>query len=1225
MTGIVPVAIRRILQANKMKKMRDNLLKIEAEHKSFSFTNMTNPHVEQQPYDQRETTAFVNESEIIGRDAEKQELTAMLRANHDKTIIVPIYGLGGIGKTTLAQLVYNDIQFKKYDNRVWVYVSQVFDLKKIGRFIISQLQMGGGQRNTDNLHMINLCLDDLFRGKRILIVLDDIWEDKASELEKLKCMLRVHQKGSTMIDVIVTTRKEDIAKKICTNEPYILQPLNDVMCWDIIKRLSSFEHDVNKERLEHIGFNIATKCGGVALAAQALGYMLKFKDLRGWSEINNSDIWNQYSQDETVLPSLKLSYECMSPCLRMCFSYCAIFPKGHDIVEADLIHKWVAHDFINPSEGTEYVKQLLGMSFLRHSALPLSSRKHGAVRYTMHDLVHNLARSVIGDELIVFDAATKSSANQPIYCRYALLTNYDRSEKLSNILANKVRSLHFQHNSKLDLPCGTFSFAKCLRVLDFNECSSILLPASIGQLKQLKCLIATKVQNERLPECITELSKLQYLNLNGPSQISALPESIGKLGLLTHLSLSGCSGISKLPESFGDLKSLVDVNLSDCSGIVKLPESIGNLKELLHLDMSGTGITELPGSLGNLTNLNHLELSECFDLRALPESLCGITTLEYLNLSLCPHLGRLPEAIGSLVNLQYMNMSRCGRIKELPESFKKLKNLEHLDLLHCCCLKGLPRALSGLTALKHLVMSSVSNGFLNKNDFLSNGDISDALGSLTNLKYLALSRCMNECFGYVGEKSDRYIDFIGNLTNLEHLDLSYNRMLVYLPESIGNLKRLHTLDVSCCTELKSLPNSMQAINIKSLLVDGCSDELMDHVHSRFSNHSLTLPLFKVCADNVSGCCSNIHQLESVNAGELRIRCLENVRFLEEAQRVKLLDKQNLLNLTLAWTLDADRLLEDKDLMEQLMPPSCLQSLDLEGYRSISFPSWLMGISHHLPYISSICLSDLPTCNKLPPLGQLRNLENLFLEGLCCVRVIDRDFCGGKEAFCRLSVLSMERMEGLEEWNTTYCIEDGIEEYMFPVLDHLQVVDCPRLRLRPCAPTPRAWIIEKSDQVITSLEEIRNISHLSYTPSTRLIVRESSCQSLSLFHHFPTLENLEISKCPYLRSLPESMRHLVSLRSLELYDCERVSTLPDWLDDLSSLGSIIINGCKNIKFLPSCIQKLKRLQKLRVDWELKQWCESEVNKTWRTYIKDKEDCINLGLGSQRSYNCIGLDF
>jgi hypothetical protein len=123
--------------------------------------------------------------------------------------------------------------------------------------------------------------------------------------------------------------------------------------------------------LGQIGRDIAKKCRGVPLAAQALGYMLQSKDLDGWTEINNSDIWNEACDDnDGVLPSLKLSYESMQPELRICFSFCAIFPRGHNIAEDDLIHQWIALGFIKPSKGEEYFTQLLGMSFLQVSKLP---------------------------------------------------------------------------------------------------------------------------------------------------------------------------------------------------------------------------------------------------------------------------------------------------------------------------------------------------------------------------------------------------------------------------------------------------------------------------------------------------------------------------------------------------------------------------------------------------------------------------------------------------------------------------------------------------------------------------------------------------------------------------------------------------------------------------------------------------------------------------------------
>ncbi|RCV38616.1 hypothetical protein SETIT_8G157100v2 [Setaria italica] len=789
-------------------------------------------------------------------------------------------------------------------------------------------------------------------------------------------------------------------------------------------------------------------------------------------------------------------------------------------------------------------------------------------RYTMHDLVHDLAALIVGDELIVSYVASKNNnAHSQKHCRYASVTKYDHATRLSNVLPSKVRAVHFSDSGKLDLSCGAFSFAKCLRILDFSGCSSILLPASIGQLKQLKYLTAPRMQNEVLPEFMTELSKLQYLNLDGSAHISGLSESMGKLSCLRYLGLSGCSGISKLPGSFGDLKCI------------------------MHLDMSGcSGIRELPNSLANLTNLHHLDLSECSGVKEIPESLCGLTHLQYLNLSSCRYITRLPEAIGSLVNLQHLNMSWCG-VMEFPESLKRLRNLLHLDLRSCYIEKGLAAALHGLTALQYLDMSNMR--------CLLNFEMEDLLvtmRNLTNLKVLKL-----KCFPFGLFVN---LNFISTLTNLEHLDLSSIRFM-YLPKSIGNLKRLHTLNLENCRLLKYLPESIGgATGLKSVLLDGCSHKLIDQASSLL-HYSLTLPLFKVRADDISAH-SNLHVLEGENVGELHIVSLENVRVLEEAQRLKLLTKHNLLTLKLAWTRRADRDLEDVDLLGQLVPPMSLKDLSLEGYSSSSFPGWLMAISRHLPNLTSIALKDVPKCFNLPPLGQLPYLESLRLSNLPKVTKIDGGICGGKGAFPRLAKFTVAEMDGLEEWNTTSLGEDGVEEFMFPMLDVLKVSKCPKLRLKPCPPKCHEFIILESDQVISSLEEIQTSSHCcNSNPSTTSLAISMTSQhgSFRLFHHFPALQELEFSWCSHLTSLPEGIQKLSSLQLLDLNCCDSISALPEWLSDISSLKTLVIKGCDSIKSLPARIQLLNNLEQLVIvgNKELQQWCESEENKDKLAHI------------------------
>uniref|UniRef100_A0A453JC19 NB-ARC domain-containing protein n=2 Tax=Aegilops tauschii subsp. strangulata TaxID=200361 RepID=A0A453JC19_AEGTS len=371
--NLLASTMKKIKMPHKMKEMQKRLQKITYDRNNYRVLPEARSE-EQLVRDIRETAGNAEEAEIIGRSEEKLKILACLSENSTQgTTIFPIWGFGGIGKTTLARSVFNNSQFKEY-YRVWVYVSQTFDLKKIGNIIISQLSQ---QSQISDLHSIHTRLQELFTGKRILIILDDLWEKHPSQLEQLKAMLKQGEGSKVM--VVVTTREENIAKEIGTVAPYELSPFTDEMCWDIIKQKCNFEACPDKERLEPIGKEIAKKCGGVPLAAQSLGHMLKFMPCEMWDSVRTNHIWELSISKDTpntheVLASLLLSYNFMPPRLKLCFGYSAIFPKGHDIIEDDLIYQWIALGFIEPSSafstwhvGQNYFRKLLEMSFLQHS------------------------------------------------------------------------------------------------------------------------------------------------------------------------------------------------------------------------------------------------------------------------------------------------------------------------------------------------------------------------------------------------------------------------------------------------------------------------------------------------------------------------------------------------------------------------------------------------------------------------------------------------------------------------------------------------------------------------------------------------------------------------------------------------------------------------------------------------------------------------------------------
>ncbi|XBI76140.1 hypothetical protein VPH35_069413 [Triticum aestivum] len=675
--GLFGAMRKKINMPDKMKKMQERLQKITQDRQNYCLPPESHTNEQQVP-DIRENAGNMKEAEIIGRTDEKMEILARLsESTTEGTTFVPIWGFGGIGKTTLARSVYNDPQFEKH-SRVWVYVSQIFDLKKIGNNIISQLSEEKQRNQIFDLHSINIRLQKLFvEKKNVLIILDDLWEKHPSQLEKLNAMLK--QGGGCKVSVVVTTRYEGIADEIGTVPPYNLPQLSDEMCWEIIRQKSKFETRDDKERLELIGRDIAEKCKGVALAAQSLGYMLKSKLYREWNWVRTNHIWDlstsiDASSRHEVLGSLLLSYNFMSPSLKLCFAYCAIFPKGHIMIKADLIHQWIALGFSNWQLGESYLMQLLEMSFLQlpeTDAKALYDSSTSITWFTMHDLVHDLARSVMADE---FNLAGPN-------CRYAQLTDSTKSLKSSMTSPEKLRALHIVDVSvPYRLPPDGYSPCKYVRVLDLSTANLDELPVSIVKLKQLRYLSAPYIYDGNI-RCISMLRKLNYLNLQHCQNLSALPESIGEMEGLMHLDLSSCWSLKELPHSFVRLKELVYLDFSYSPGVLGIPGSLAGLTKLQHLGLSKCkNLGGLPEVIGNLSELRYLNLSDCmhhifFDGSSIDQTesfidhICTLPYMEHLDLSCNGYLISIPESARCLRKLV---LDKCRQVARLPECVAKM-------------------------------------------------------------------------------------------------------------------------------------------------------------------------------------------------------------------------------------------------------------------------------------------------------------------------------------------------------------------------------------------------------------------------------------------------------------------------------------------------------------------------------------------------------------------------
>ncbi|KAF8701623.1 hypothetical protein HU200_033462 [Digitaria exilis] len=1020
-------------------------------------------------------------------------------------------GFGGIGKTTLAKLVFNDTYFKDH-SQVWIYVSQILNVNKIGNSIISQLSKEESKLNPNN-------------NKKVMIVLDDVWEENDSQLNELKAMLPVIKGGKVV--VIVTTRDEHIARKICTVQPYKLLPLSDETCWAIIKQKSDFEARDDKEYL----------CGGVALAAQALGYMLKPLTFGEWESVRNSDIWNASTSEQESLAH----HNVLACLLKLCFAYCAFFPKGYKLEKNDLIYQWIAHGFIAASSifstrqyGENYAKHLLGMSFLQHSK--------------------------------------------------------DSSSPLKLYVASpaKIRALRFLGYGRTGIHGAAFSSAKYLRVLDLSECYIAKLPNSIGELKQLRYLNAQGVQDKVIPRSITQLFKLNYLNLGG-SLITELPESFGKMKSLMHLNLSSCLKLVKLPKSFVDLKELVHLDLHNCRNVDIIPGLLVELKELAYLDLSKCiRVKATAEDLGGLAKLQYLDLSGTFMgkkiMFGLKKAMSNLTDLRYLGISAIRGLSAVEmdsfiDCVSLLSNLEHLKLSHNREMVSLPESISSLRKLRILDLSACNSIERLPEGMLKMHCLRilkvdncyNLDMPTLSNievqsgGDSRSHHMLGHGnpDKSLKISGLECMRFPELSHSIERMRKQRTEKLElewnrndktslqEDIIILGELLppmTLRYLKLhgyynsvSFPAWLMSISQYLPNLVEIRMWGLPKCN---SLPPFGQLPNLRELFIGGM-DSVTKIGEGFYGGRGAFPKLWEFelrCMENLeewktvySDLEHDVHAVMSVNLDRLTLQDCPKLRLKPCPPSAKHWEIENCDNVLTLWDEGTQTCASSTTLREVTVK-----------YSNVPLHQWRL--LHHLPALTS-----------------------LRIEGCSNLKCSSQKIMQGFSALQSLHLEANEQPE-LPHWlgEVTTLRELDIRGYpdlQAPLEIMSKLTSLHSLCLFRCeamTSTPQ-WLGE-----LISLEEL-------------LI---SDCPKLKILHgsmqHLSSLQSLSVHGCDSIQSLPEYLGNLLSLRRIEITCCRGITSLPESIKKLTKLQDLHILECP----------------------ELRRWCQLKENKKKLAHIERK---------------------
>lgn len=582
--------------APEIKKILRRLEKIGREKQNFQLNlHVIDSGARQIDSARRNTGFIVTESDVIGRDDDKDRMINLLLSEESDrqgdVSVAPIIGMGGIGKTTLAQLVYNDERVKShFEFRMWVSVTDLFNYTKVLKDII---EYHTEIKYNDISSLSNVQLESRFleflKGKPYLLVLDDVWPESFdwSDLQKL---LKHGGKGSR---VVVTSRSSNVTNLMETLPPHFLELLPEDQCQFLFQKIAFGPGGAKRtEETEEIGKDIVRKCKGLPLAIKVMASLLRGIDgVKKWRNVQKHEIWEAEKHSDArkpqILPALNLSYNHLPAHLKRCFAYCCIYPKAYVFHKMDLIKVWKAASFILPRGqysiediGEEYFDELLSRSFFQ------LSRVDNQETFRMHDLLHNLAQSVSvpychqikdNDTCNFHEKARHISllcnaAEQPI------MGIMEKSQKLRTLLSPSDHQKNF--GKALD---SIFHSLKYLRILDLSSSIMLELPESVGELKLLHYLDLSKTEIRRLPNSVCNLINLETLRLLSCPWLFELPKDLGKLTNLEHLELDDIFWykLRTLPPGIGSITGLQNLHTFPVSR--EAGKGIDELKGMLHL------------------------------------------------------------------------------------------------------------------------------------------------------------------------------------------------------------------------------------------------------------------------------------------------------------------------------------------------------------------------------------------------------------------------------------------------------------------------------------------------------------------------------------------------------------------------------------------------------------------------------------------------------------------
>ncbi|XP_010434783.1 PREDICTED: probable disease resistance protein RPP1 isoform X3 [Camelina sativa] len=695
---------------------------------------------------------------LAGMGAHMKNMGPMLGLESGEVRMIGIWGPSGIGKTTIARFLYNQISSSF---ELSVFMEDIKELTSTRRVssddysakLYLQKQFLSQILNHKDIEIPHLgVVQDRLNDKKVLIVLDNI--DQSIQLDAIAKETSWFGHGSR---IIITTQDQKLLKSHGINHIYKVDfpsvyEASHIFC------MYAFDQKFPKNGFESLSWEVTNLLGKLPLGLRVMGSHFRGMSKQEWI---------------SALPRLRTRLEANIQSILM-FSYNALCDEDKDLfVHIACLFNYQTIDRVEGHLGKNFLDVRQQLHILSEKSL--ISIVNG--RIFMHNLLEQL-----GKEIVRHETGNKSII-KPGKRQY-LVDARDICEVLTNDTGTKsVIGIHFELSGltdKLSISERAFEGMTNLKFLRFkcmycNRSRKLCCsPEALNHLSQkLRLLYWEHFPMTCLPsnfgtECLVELYMVD-------SQLHKLWEGDRPLGNLKWLNMTESKNLKELPDLSSATK-LQHMLLSSCSSLVELPSlNASNLKEM---DISKcSSLVEIPSWIGSAINLCFLNLTGCSSLVELPSSIGNATNLQVLKLDMCTSLVELPSSIGNLHKLRKLNANGCSKLEVIPTNIN-LESLEELHLCDCLMLKSFPEISTNIRLLQ-IQETAIK-------------EVPSSINSWSHLSSLAMS---------FNENLEEFPHALDIITSLVCKDTEIQEISPW----VKKLTRLQLLELIGCKKLVSIP------------------------------------------------------------------------------------------------------------------------------------------------------------------------------------------------------------------------------------------------------------------------------------------------------------------------------------------------------------------------------------------------------------------------------------